>query len=228
MRILVADDERDMARALEAMLRREGYEVDIVFDGQAALDFGLTDTYDCLILDIMMPQRDGIDVIRRLRKHGIRTPILILTAKSDQHDRVHGLDSGADDYLTKPFSMAEFLARVRALCRRSSTYLPSTITVGDLTLDRSAFLVTCGDKSTHLANKEFQMLELLMRHPNHFIPVDRLREHVWGYDGSIENNVIWTYISYLRRKLERVGSACKITASRGRGYVLEIQEQAQG
>ncbi len=228
MRILVADDERDMARALEAMLRREGYEVDIVFDGQAALDFGLTDTYDCLILDIMMPQRDGIDVIRRLRKHGIRTPILILTAKSDQHDRVRGLDSGADDYLTKPFSMAEFLARVRALCRRSSTYLPSTITVGDLTLDRSAFLVTCGDKSTHLANKEFQMLELLMRHPNHFIPVDRLREHVWGYDGSIENNVIWTYISYLRRKLERVGSACKITASRGRGYVLEIQEQAQG
>lgn len=224
MRILVADDEQDMAHALEAMLKREGYEVDTVFDGQAALDFGLTDTYDCLILDVMMPQRDGIDVVHQLRSRGIGTPILILTAKGEQRDRVRGLDSGADDYLTKPFAMAEFLARVRALCRRSTTYLPSTLTAGDLTLDRSAFQVICGSRSTHLANKEFQMLELLMRHPNHFIPVDRLREHVWGYDGSIENNVIWTYISYLRRKLESVGSTCKITASRGRGYALEIQE----
>lgn len=222
MRVLVADDEYDMARALEAMLKREGYEVDVVHDGQAALDFGKTGTYDCLVLDIMMPLRDGFDVVRTLRSQGIRTPILILTAKSEQEDLVRGLNSGADDYLTKPFAMAEFLARVRALCRRSDTYVPSVLAVGDLELDRAAFTVSCGGSSIRLANKEFQMLELLMRHPGTYVSAERLREHVWGYDGSIENNVIWTYVSYLRRKIGSIGSSCKIIASRGRGYALEI------
>lgn len=222
MRVLVADDERDMARALEAMLKHEGYEVDVVCDGQAVLDFSRTGTYDCIVLDIMMPKRDGIDVVRTLRRAGLRTPVLILTAKSEQGDLVEGLNSGADDHLTKPFAMVEFLARVRALCRRSDTYLPGVLIAGDLSLDRAAFTVSCASRSVHLANKEFQMLELLMRHPGSFVPVDRLREHVWGYDGAIENNVIWTYISYLRRKLESIGSMCKITASRGRGYALEL------
>lgn len=229
MRVLVADDEHDMAQALEAMLKRDGYEVDVVHDGQAALDFGKTGTYDCLVLDIMMPLRDGFDVVRTLRSQGIRTPILILTAKSEQEDLVRGLNSGADDYLTKPFAMAEFLARVRALCRRSDTYVPGVLSVGDLALDRSAFTVSRGDATIHLANKEFQMLELLMRHPGSYVPADRLREHVWGYDGSIENNVIWTYISYLRRKIGSIGSTCKIIASRGRGYALEVPlEEADG
>lgn len=225
MRVLVADDEHDMARALEAMLKSDGYEVDTVYDGQAALDFGETGTYDCIVLDIMMPYRDGLDVVRTLRSKSVCTPILILTAKSAQEDVVGGLNSGADDYLTKPFSMVELLARVRALCRRSDTYVPGVLTAGDLKLDRAAFTVSCGASSTHLANKEFQMLELLMRRPGTYVPADRLREHVWGYDGSIENNVIWTYVSYLRRKLESIGSSCKIIASRGRGYALELNEE---
>lgn len=224
MRVLVADDEHDMARALEAMLKRDGYEVDVVHDGQAALDFGGTGTYDCLVLDLMMPKRDGRDVVRTLRRRGMRTPILILTAKSEQEDLVSGLNSGADDYLTKPFAMAEFLARVRALCRRSDTYVPDTLTAGDLELDRSAFTVSCRGTSTRLTNKEFQMLELLMRQPGRYVAADRLREHVWGFDGTIENNVLWTYVSYLRRKLESVGSRSKIVASRGRGYALEVDE----
>lgn len=226
MRVLVADDEHDMARALEAMLKRDGYEVDVVHDGQAALDFGGTGTYDCLVLDLMMPKRDGLDVVRTLRRRGMRTPILILTAKSEQEDLVSGLNSGADDYLTKPFAMAEFLARVRALCRRSNTYVPDTLTAGDLELDRSAFTVSCRGTSTRLTNKEFQMLELLMRQPGRYVAADRLREHVWGFDGAIENNVLWTYVSYLRRKLESVGSHSKIVASRGRGYALEVDEPA--
>lgn len=138
MRVLVADDEQDMARALEAMLKSDGYEVDTVYDGQAALDFGETGTYDCIVLDIMMPYRDGLDVVRTLRSESVRTPILILTAKSAQEDVVGGLNSGADDYLTKPFSMVELLARVRALCRRSDTYVPGVLTAGDLKLDRAA------------------------------------------------------------------------------------------
>lgn len=138
MRVLVADDEQDMARALEAMLKSDGYEVDTVYDGQAALDFGETGTYDCIVLDIMMPYRDGLDVVRTLRSKSLRTPILILTAKSAQEDVVGGLNSGADDYLTKPFSMVELLARVRALCRRSDTYVPGVLTAGDLKLDRAA------------------------------------------------------------------------------------------
>ena len=138
MRVLVADDEQDMARALEAMLKSDGYEVDTVYDGQAALDFGETGTYDCIVLDIMMPCRDGLEVVRTLRSESVRTPILILTAKSAQEDVVGGLNSGADDYLTKPFSMVELLARVRALCRRSDTYVPGVLTAGDLKLDRAA------------------------------------------------------------------------------------------
>lgn len=138
MRVLVADDEQDMARALEAMLKSDGYEVDTVYDGQAALDFGETGTYDCIVLDIMMPYRDGLEVVRTLRSESVRTPILILTAKSTQEDVVGGLNSGADDYLTKPFSMVELLARVRALCRRSDTYVPGVLTAGDLKLDRTA------------------------------------------------------------------------------------------
>lgn len=226
MRVLVADDEHDMARALEAMLKREGYEVDIVYDGQGALNYGETGTYDCIVLDIMMPVMDGLSVVRALRDRDVRTPILILTAKSEQEDLVDGLNSGADDYLTKPFAMVEFLARVRALCRRSGTYVPGVLSAGDLKLDRAAFTVSCGSASTRLPNKEFQMLELLMRHAGSYVPAERLREHVWGYDGSIENNVIWTYISYLRRKLSDISSRCRIVASRGRGYALDISPEA--
>ena len=222
MGILVADDERDMARALEVMLERERYTVDAVHDGQEALDFALTGVYDCLVLDIMMPKLDGVEVLRTLRKQGVPTPVLLLTAKGEPDDRIFGLDAGADDYLPKPFVMGEFLARVRALTRRGAGFLPDRLEVGDLVLDRSTFALSCGEASVRLGNKEFQVLELLARRPGAFVPLERIKESVWGFDGPTEANVVWTYISYLRRKIEALGSAARIEGSRGHGYALEV------
>lgn len=226
MRILVADDERDMALALKAMLAQERHAVDVVHDGQSALDYAMAGDYDCLVLDIMMPRRDGLDVLRELRAAGRTVPVLLLTAKGDPADRIAGLDTGADDYLAKPFNMGEFLARVRALSRRSATLLPRVLTVGDLSLDRSTYEISCGNKAVRLANKEFQILEQLMRQRGAFVSSERLRDLIWGYDEFVEANVIWTYISYLRRKIESVGSTCHIVGSRGRGYILEAGAEA--
>ena len=221
MRVLVADDEQDMARALEAMLKSDGYEVDTVYDGQAALDFGETGTYDCIVLDIMMPYRDGLDVVRTLRSESVRTPILILTAKSTQEDVVGGLNSGADDYLPKPFHPGEFTARVRALTRRGTEYTPDLLSAGNITLDRTTFELRRGPSSIRLGSKEFQMLELLMCHIGCPISTERFMERIWGYDSEAEINVVWAYISYLRRKLESLGANVRIVARRGQGYLLE-------
>ncbi len=226
MRILVADDERDMTRALEAMLKRERYSVDVVYDGQAAYEHGLERIYDCLVLDIMMPGKDGLTVLKELRAAGVETPVLLLTAKGSPNDRIAGLNAGADDYLPKPFVMGEFLARVRALTRRSKTGLESSVlSVGDLSLDRSSFELTSHDASVPLANKEFQIMELLMRNRSGYIPVDRLIETVWGFGSEAEPNVVWAHISNLRRKIEASGSKARIVASRGRGYMLEIPSE---
>lgn len=223
MRILVAEDERDLALALEAMLKREHYSVDVVYDGMDALDYGLAENYDGLVLDIMMPRRDGLEVLRLLREKGVSTPVLLLTAKSEVDDRIRGLNAGADDYLTKPFAMGEFVARVRALTRRSAAYTPSQMTAGDLTLDRSTFELSAHGASVRLGNKEFQLLELLMRQRGGFLSTEQLMERIWGYESEAEVNVVWAYISYLRRKLEGLHSNVKITASRGRGYTLEVE-----
>ena len=220
MRILIAEDEQDMALVLRAILEREHHTVDAVFDGKDALDYATTGDYDCLVLDIMMPKLSGLEVVRELRQAGRTVPILLLTAKGETSDRVAGLDVGADDYLPKPFHLSELLARVRALSRRSPTMLPRVLAFGDLELDRSSFELRCGDLSVRLANKEYQIMELLMRQNGAFITTDRILSLVWGYDEYVSANVIWTYISYLRRKIKSVRSACKIEASRGRGYVL--------
>ena len=220
MRILIAEDEQDMALVLQAILEREHHTVDAVFDGKDALDYATTGDYDCLVLDIMMPRLSGLEVVRELRQAGRTVPILLLTAKGETSDRVAGLDVGADDYLPKPFHLSELLARVRALSRRSPTMLPRVLAFGDLELDRSSFELRCGDLSVRLANKEYQIMELLMRQNGAFITTDRILSLVWGYDEYVSANVIWTYISYLRRKIKSVRSACKIEASRGRGYVL--------
>ncbi len=223
MRILVADDERDMARALEAMLKRERYTVDVVRDGYAAYEHGLERIYDCLVLDIMMPGKDGLTVLKELRDEGVETPILLLTAKGSPADRIAGLDTGADDYLPKPFVMGEFLARVRALTRRSKVSIESsTLTAGDLSLDRTSFELSSVDGAVPLANKEFQIMELLMRNRGGYLPIDRLIETVWGFGSEAESNVVWAHISNLRRKMESAGSKSRIVASRGRGYMLEI------
>lgn len=221
MRILVADDEIELVAALEELLKRERYTVDTVYDGQSAYEYASTDNYDCIILDIMMPDIDGLEVLRRLRSAGIKTPILLLTAKGDPSDRILGLDRGADDYLPKPFVVGELLARIRALTRRTSVMETPELTFGDLLLDRVAFKLVCGEKSEHLGNKEFQIMEALIRRQGSPTPVEYLMDHIWGYDASVEPGVVWTYMSYLRRKLEGLGSNVRIGMRRGFGYVLE-------
>ena len=221
MRILVADDEPGMTMVLEALLQREHYSVDVVDNGQDALDYGLAENYDCLILDIMMPKLDGIQVLQALRTKNVSTPVLLLTAKSQVEDRVAGLDSGADDYLPKPFDNREFIARVRALTRRGGEYTPSVLTAGNATLDCSTFELKCGSSCIRLGNREFQMLELLMRQKGRLISTEQFMERIWGYDSDAEINVVWAYISYLRRKLEAVGADVRISARRGQGYLLE-------
>ena len=221
MRILVADDEPEMTMVLETLLRRENYSVDVVHNGRDALDYGLADNYDCLVLDIMMPQKDGIQVLRALRDQNVSTPVLLLTAKSQVEDRIAGLDCGADDYLAKPFHNGEFLARVRALTRRGQVYTPSVLTAGNVRLDCSTFELRCGGSAIRLGSKEFQMLELLMRQQGRVISAEQFMERVWGYDSEVEISVVWAYISYLRRKLEAVGADVRISTRRGFGYLLE-------
>ncbi len=221
MRILIADDEPEMTMVLEALLKREHYSVDVVYNGQDALDYGLAENYDCIILDIMMPKLDCIQSLQALRDKNVTTPVLLLTAKSQVEDRVAGLDSGADDYLPKPFDNREFIARVRALTRRGGEYTPQILTAGNVTLDCSTFELKCGSSCIRLGNKEFQMLELLMRQTGRLISTEQFMEHIWGYDSEAEINVVWAYISYLRRKLEAVGADVRIAARRGQGYLLE-------
>ena len=170
----------------------------------------------------MMPKLDGIQVLQALRAQNVSTPVLLLTAKSQVEDRIAGLNSGADDYLPKPFHNGEFLARVRALTRRGREYTPRVLTAGNMALDCSTFELKCGDGAIRLGTKEFQMLELLMRQQGRPISTEQLMERIWGYDSDAEINVVWAYISYLRRKLDAVGSNVRITARRGCGYLLEV------
>ena len=223
MRVLVADDEKEMTNVLAAVLEREHYAVDTVSDGRAALEYALAGQYDCLVLDIMMPELDGLEVVRELRKSGSTVPVLLLTARGGTTDRIEGLDVGADDYLAKPFSMGELLARVRACARRSSEFMPKVLSSGDLRLDGTTFELTrAGGKAApvRLPNKEYLIMEQLMRARGRFITPDRMREYAWGYDEYVGRNVIWTHIYKLRRILKEIGSRCAIQSSRGRGYAL--------
>ncbi len=280
MRLLLAEDEEDLSRALVAVLKHNNYSVDAVYDGAEALDYiENSENYDGVILDIMMPKMDGITVLKTIRSHGNSVPVLMLTAKAEIDDRVEGLDSGADDYLTKPFYMKELLARIRAMTRRKADTTDSVLTFGDITLDRLTYMLTgpasiknagsiennalhtdannedngnltgkikgdntsdgqvsgnqsagnssVGNSSTgtqsvgiRLANKEYQMLEMLMTNPGQIISVDQFMDRIWGYDSEAEQNVVWVYISYLRKKLASVGSTAQIKATRGVGYSI--------
>ena len=222
MRVLVADDELEMAVVLPALLEREHFSVDTVYSGPDALAYGLAENYDCLVLDIMMPGLDGIQVLEALRRKNISTPVLLLTAKSQVEDRIAGLNSGADDYLPKPFHNGEFIARVRALTRRGREFSPSILSAGNVELDCTTFELRCGGAAIRLANKEFQMLELLLRQQGRPISTEQFMERIWGYDSESAINVVWAYISYLRRKLESIGANVSITICRGRGYLLEV------
>lgn len=224
MRILLAEDEKEMSNALVAILKHNNYSVDAVYDGADALDYGLSGNYDVIILDIMMPKRNGIEVLEKLREKDIYTPILMLTAKSQIEDRILGLDKGADDYLSKPFAMGELLARVRAMGRRKQEYTPNLIKVGNISLNKENYELSNDTSSLRLGNKEFQMMEMLMTNPKRLISTEQFMERIWGYDAEAEINVVWVYISYLRRKLEALEANIKIKAVRGIGYSLEESE----
>ena len=220
-RLLLAEDERSLARALTVLLRKNNYEVDAVYDGEEAMAYLGSGNYDGAILDIMMPKRDGIDVLCQLRRQGNRLPVLLLTAKSEVDDKVLGLDSGANDYLTKPFASQELLARIRAMTREQTVQATSRLQVGNITLDRATFELSSPTGRLRLANKEFQMLELLMCNPRNLISTERFLEKIWGYDNEAEINVVWVYISYLRKKLAALHGNIQIKARRNAGYYLE-------
>lgn len=221
MRLLLAEDEEELSRALVTVLKHNHYSVDAVCNGQDAIDYLETGVYDGAILDIMMPKADGITVLRKIRSAGISIPVLLLTAKAEIDDRVTGLDAGADDYLTKPFAMKELLARIRAMTRRRSDTTDNLLSFGNITLDRASYQLSGPKASFRLSGKEFQMLEMLMINPGQVISVEQFMEKIWGFDSETENNVVWVYISYLRKKLSSLEADAAIKATRGVGYSLE-------
>ena len=221
MRLLLAEDELALSKALKVILERNNYSVDAVYDGQAALEYLETDNYDGVILDIMMPKVDGITVLKEIRRRGSLLPVLLLTAKSEVDDKVLGLDAGANDYLTKPFHARELLARIRAMTRIQTVQANSQIQIGNVTLDRATYELSTASGSYRLANKEFQMMEMLMSNPKNLISSERFMEKIWGYDSEAELNVVWVYISYLRKKLTALHANIQIKAMRNAGYTLE-------
>ena len=221
MRLLLAEDEQALSKALKTILERNNYSVDAAYDGEEALEYLEADHYDAVILDIMMPKVDGITVLREIRKKGNAIPVLLLTAKSEVDDKVNGLDSGANDYLTKPFHSRELLARIRAMTRTPAAQGTSQLSVGNITLDRATYELSSSFGSYRLANKEFQMMEMLMSNPKHVLSSERFMEKIWGYDSEAEINVVWVYISYLRKKLAALHANIQIKAIRNAGYTLE-------
>lgn len=221
MRLLLAEDEEDLSRALVAVLKHNNYSVDAVYNGQDALEYLETENYDGAILDIMMPKLDGISVLKKIRQQGNSVPVLLLTAKAEIDDRVLGLDSGADDYLTKPFAMKELLARIRAMTRRKGETTDSVLAYENIALDRSTYILSCDGNEIRLSNKEYQMLEMLLTNPGQVISADQFMDRIWGYDSEAEQNVVWVNISYLRKKLASINAKVSIKATRGLGYSVE-------
>lgn len=221
MKILLCEDERELSNAVSAILRHHNYTVDAVYDGQDAYDYGLTNQYDVILLDIMMPKMDGLSVLNELRNKGIKTPVLILSAKGEVSDKIKGLDLGADDYLSKPFSMAEMIARIRAITRRRTEEFDTQISFHDLVLNRLTYELSVGNNTIHLSSKEYQMMEMLIMHPNVVISTETFMEKIWGFDSESEINVVWVYISALRKKIFNLNTNVVIKAARGVGYRLE-------
>ena len=223
MELLYAEDERSLSEAVVDVLEFHKYKVDAVYDGQEALDYAQNDSYDGIILDVMMPRRDGFEVLRTLRAAGNKTPILLLTAKSEVEDRIQGLDLGADDYLPKPFAMGELLARVRAMLRRREDFTPDLLTMGNLSLDRQSYTLCVGAEKLLLPKLEFRMMELFLLNRGIYLSTEDILVKVWGYDTEAEIGIVWVYISYLRKKLSSLGANVVIKAKRNIGYTLELQ-----
>lgn len=221
MRILVIEDEPRLRETLAGIMHRCGYTVDAAADGERGLDCALTDIYDVILLDVMLPKKSGFTLLQELRNAGCATPVLLLTARDEVEDKVHGLDYGADDYLTKPFSTDELCARVRALSRRQGTLSPEELSFGDITLHLRSISLSSSGGTIALGPKEFSLLELLMRNSDQVLSKERIIEKIWGFDGEAEYNNVEVYISFLRKKLQFVGAKCEIRARRGLGYYLE-------
>ena len=223
MRLLIAEDEQDLAEALGIFFEKNQFTVDVVYDGQSAYDYALTGNYDAIILDVMMPKMNDIDVLQRIRENGIQIPVMMLTAKAEKDDRITGFNSGADDYLPKPFEPDELICRVRAMLRRGGEYHATVLSFGDVQLDCGSNQLICGEKSVSLSSREFQVMELFLRNPQVVFSADRIMERVWGWDSDAEINVVWVHISNLRKKLKSIGSKVNIRANRGLGYLLEAE-----
>ncbi len=221
MRLLIAEDDLDLAEALTVFFEKNHFSVDAVHNGFDAYEYASSSGYDGVILDVMMPKMNGIQVLERLRAEGCKTPIMMLTAKGQKDDRITGFNAGADDYLPKPFDPDELLSRVRAMLRRSEAYQPSVLSCGDVALDPSTGLLSCGGQSLRLSGREFQVLELFLRTPRQVFSAERIMERVWGWDNEAEINVVWVNISNLRKKLKTIGSRLSLRANRGLGYALE-------
>ena len=223
MRLLLAEDERELSAALQAVLKRNHYEVDAVYDGGEAYDYLQTGNYDGFILDVMMPVMDGFTLLKKIRNERNNVPVLMLTARAEVDDRVQGLDLGADDYLTKPFAMKELLARIRSITRRMTEAESSSLQLGNVVLDLLVFTLEVEGNKERLANKEFQMLQMLLANPSQIISTERFMEKIWGFDSDADIQVVWVYISYLRKRLKAMGANVVIRAKRNQGYFVEVE-----
>lgn len=224
MRLLIVEDEKGLADGLKALLEKQGYCIDAVYDGLSGLDYALSDIYDAVLLDIMLPKLNGLDVLKHLREQKCAVPVLLLTAKSEVDDKIKGLDCGADDYITKPFDAGEFLARVRALTRRRSEYVEKDLAFGDIRLCMRTQELCRENAAIKLGRKEYDLIECLMINQNQIVTKDMLCEKVWGPDDSTEYNSVEVYVSFLRKKLAHLRSSVQIRATRGIGYSLEVNK----
>jgi len=221
MRLLYAEDERALSEAVVDVLQYNKYTVDAVYNGTDAYDWACSEEYDGIILDIMMPGMSGIEVLKKLRENGNNTPVMLLTAKGETDDRITGFDSGADDYLPKPFNMRELLSRVRAMLRRKEEFTPDILTIGNISLNMGSYVLSCGDNSVVLPKIEYQLLELLILNKGVCLSSENILIKLWGYDTDSDVGIVWVYISYLRKKLESIGANVSIRAKRNIGYTIE-------
>ena len=221
MKILIAEDDPKLLKSLVHIFELNHYSADGVGNGIDAFEFALSNEYDGIVLDIMMPGMDGVSLLKKLRERGITTPALFLSARTEIDQRIEGLDAGADDYLPKPFSTGELLARVRAMLRRKDTFTPDLLSFGALSLNRSTYELMLGERCQSLSSKEFRVMEMLMRHPGIIVTAEQLITHIWGWDTDVDTSVIWVHISNIRKKIDSLGAPVAIRFLRGAGYILE-------
>ncbi len=224
MRILIAEDETELAKGLKFLLEKNKFTVDVVHDGEEAMTYFQSRDYDVVILDIMMPKVNGLDVLKQIRESGSGVPVLMLTAKTEIEDRVAGLEAGADDYLPKPFASLEFIARVKALSRRNAGYAQQRLSFENVQLDCNRYELTCESRAVRLNNKEFQLMELFMRNPRFVFSTAHLMDKIWGQDSEADISVVWTYVGFLRKKLKQLDADMEIRTARGAGYFLDSRE----